>query len=881
MLGALLKGPEQPPWFKMKLFEDIRPDLVPSTDKSLLESHEIDLLDNFLKGKEELQAGDLVIADDNLDEESREYSRYEILTKYNEGRYSAVYIVAKQTCSDNEEVLDSTLYAMKTGLRKDSTSTRLRFKRELAVLKELKNANAMRCPRLIDSGRVCDRSYIVMSLLDRNVEKLKESVRGVFRPTSVYHLAAEALSAIEDLHVLGYVHRDIKPTNFCVGLAVAGVRLFLIDYGEAVKSGKNIRFAVPDAYSLPYMAIDAHKRATAKPKMDLEAWFYTFSELLYPHLLTWKQSHNETEIMAAKTKFWSNLPDSLTACSPQILETAKIVNATTDNIDYKGLRKLMDDARNSHLKGAPLTLEWVKEMPKVMPKRGEPITVAHDVESEMKSTRSVRGTKQKPLSAQQLQQQKQQQQPGHEKASYVDELRKSLTTSLVQRFRFRRKKKNLAAMIEKSAEETGSAETATPKDSVSSEPSAKPTSETKEPASTEKKSEGKETSIFQSLRKRKIKIGVPKKPAPVSSTEAVVTEKPADTSKVPEKAATTPAEGAESSGTAPATSSVEPQQTPAEGSTGTSQPATSGDQEGSLFHKFSMRVLRKKKVEEKAATGEEKLPQPEPTTSKPAEPSTVLQPEQKEGEKKPDTAVEEGKTEKRSQFLEKLKRYAKRKPVSSAKEEVPTPSTAVATPSPQTDTTPTTLTKTTPAPEEKSIRQSAKRLFRRMLSKKKKDAVEAGQTSAEKAAPVGEPVPVKDEAQKDSAAKVSDQKETTKTKEGVTAEEHTKEIEPKSGESAEKKTKEAPTTEIKSESAEKKAKESGSERGGADEKKIKEELSTEKKASDAPPADNKTRETENPEKVDELKTAEQSPATKKSSKIKKLWMIFRGKGENT
>lgn len=36
----------------------------------------------------------------SLDEESREYSRYEVLTKYNEGRYAAIYIVAKQTCTE-------------------------------------------------------------------------------------------------------------------------------------------------------------------------------------------------------------------------------------------------------------------------------------------------------------------------------------------------------------------------------------------------------------------------------------------------------------------------------------------------------------------------------------------------------------------------------------------------------------------------------------------------------------------------------------------------------------------------------------------------------------------------------------------------------------
>ncbi|RCN28504.1 hypothetical protein ANCCAN_25752 [Ancylostoma caninum] len=160
MPGALTKQPEQPAWFKQMLFEEERPDLTSKSGKSDLANEEVELLDTFMRGREEMMPGDLVISNDNLDEESREYSRYEVLTKYNEGRYAAIYIVAKQTCTDNEEVLDKCLYAMKVGLRKESENTVLRFKRELSVLRELKNAGVHHTPLLLDSGRVCDRYYI-------------------------------------------------------------------------------------------------------------------------------------------------------------------------------------------------------------------------------------------------------------------------------------------------------------------------------------------------------------------------------------------------------------------------------------------------------------------------------------------------------------------------------------------------------------------------------------------------------------------------------------------------------------------------------------------------------------------------------------------------
>ncbi|XGW12825.1 hypothetical protein V3C99_013461 [Haemonchus contortus] len=847
LLGALSKAPPQPPWFKMKLYEEIRPDLVPPTGRSLLESHEIDLLDNFLRGNEQLQAGDLVITDDNLDEESREYSRYEVLVKYNEGRYSAVYIVVKQTCTDNEEVLDSTLYAMKSGLRKDSPCTKLRFKRELQVLKDLKNGNAMRSPHLIDSGRVCDRSYIVMTLLDRNLEKLKESVKGTFRPTSVYHLAAEALSAIEDVHVLGYVHRDVKPTNFCVGLQVAAVRLFLIDFGETVKSGKTIRYATPDAYSLPYMSIDAHKRAVAKPKMDLESWFYTFSELLYPQLLTWKQSHNEAEIQEAKTKFWDNLPESLTACSPQMKEAAKMIKSITDKIDYNALRRLMDEARDSHLKGTPLTLEWVKKMPKVMPKRGEPINLAH-----VDTDQSTRSSKKK------------QKEKAQEKVSHVDELRKSLTMSLFQRFRFRPKKKKLSTMIANS--DAGSAESTSGEgqasDSVAVEPSEKPKSENVEPTPAQEKQakdEPKESVFERSIRKIRTRLkgtakpsestSSEKSPEPAKSTEpAAPQQRP---SSEPVKAAPAPSQSPPPVVTAATAGSTETAEARPKS---TSAPSPSSkEHEGTFFQRISLRVLRRKKTakppEEKVEAAEEKVPQQEPTTTKSSEKPPTPQSDRKEEPKKVEAEAqpaEEGKVEKRSQLLEKLKRYTKKKSPGTKEEVQPTATSSETTPVPQSDGSSAASAKAS-SDDDKSM---ARRLLRRFLSKKKKSPAESDQEGAAQGGSSKAPDSTKEGGQKDSGT--ADQKGSVREKES-------KGVATKTTDS-EKKAEEGGSTEKKTE---------GSLKAGQKGEK------TERKAVEAAAAGKKAE--GNSERSVEPTPPEQTPAPKKAGRLKMFWKRFKGK----
>ncbi|KAK6732391.1 hypothetical protein RB195_016649 [Necator americanus] len=533
MPGALTKPPEHPPWFKRMLFEEERPDMSSKCGKSDLENEEIELLDTFMREREDLIPGDLVIVNDNLDEDSREYSRYEVLTKYNEGRYSAIYIVAKQTCSDNNEVMDKCLYAMKVGVRKESSNTQLRFKRELAVLRELKAAGVLRTPYLFDSGRVCERFYIVMTLFDKSLEKLKENViGGVLRPSSVYHLAGEALAAIEEVHGIGYIHRDIKPSNFCIGVGTAAARLFLIDFGETVKNGKNIKYGVPDAFSLPYWAIDSHKKTAASPKIDVESWFYTFIEMLYPEILTWKKCQVEPEVLSAKIKFWEEFPQSVPNCPPQIAEAAKIINGATDKLDYNELKRLIEDAKNAFLNGAPLTLEWVKEMPKTLPKRGD--YLAQSGVEDKSSPKEAKAPKIKAAK---------ESKEVVEGSGNIDEW-KSAASTLMQKFRFRTRRKKISLPIAipmKDADTSTSTSTtadATAGLATAIPPEQKKSEKPEETPSADKKpvEEPKET-LFQRISFRKKKKPMKADTVQEQPKVQTATEKPEETPIVEKKGA--------------------------------------------------------------------------------------------------------------------------------------------------------------------------------------------------------------------------------------------------------------------------------------------------------------------------------------------------------
>ncbi|KAK6041639.1 hypothetical protein COOONC_20855, partial [Cooperia oncophora] len=96
----------------------------------------------------------------SLDEEDRKFNRYEVQLKYNEGRYTALYLISRQVCANNETVEKNTLFAMKTSIRPYSVNITLRMKRELRILNELKKAKCPYSPIVLDSGRVADLPFI-------------------------------------------------------------------------------------------------------------------------------------------------------------------------------------------------------------------------------------------------------------------------------------------------------------------------------------------------------------------------------------------------------------------------------------------------------------------------------------------------------------------------------------------------------------------------------------------------------------------------------------------------------------------------------------------------------------------------------------------------
>lgn len=105
---------------------------------------------------------------------------------------------------------------------------------ELAVLQKLSEATEHAC-RLLGCGRVPSRySFVVMTLLGRNLYELQRSLpQRRFNAPTTARMAIQCIEAIQALHGVGYIHRDIKPANFAIGLPPTQRTVHLIDFGLA------------------------------------------------------------------------------------------------------------------------------------------------------------------------------------------------------------------------------------------------------------------------------------------------------------------------------------------------------------------------------------------------------------------------------------------------------------------------------------------------------------------------------------------------------------------------------------------------------------------------------------------------------------------------
>uniref|UniRef100_A0AC35GLF8 Protein kinase domain-containing protein n=1 Tax=Panagrolaimus sp. PS1159 TaxID=55785 RepID=A0AC35GLF8_9BILA len=149
---------------------------------------------------------------------------------------------------------------------------------------------------VLDRGKAVDRfRFLIMKLVGKNLWDLRinhPSMR--FSLSTSLKAAEQCLMALEDLHRVGYLHRDIKPGNFATGREAANEQqlIYMLDFGLCRKfvgdqQDKDLRMpraTAPFRGTTRYASIAALKQIEQSRKDDIEAWLYMVVEWTKGHL---------------------------------------------------------------------------------------------------------------------------------------------------------------------------------------------------------------------------------------------------------------------------------------------------------------------------------------------------------------------------------------------------------------------------------------------------------------------------------------------------------------------------------------------------------------------------------------------------------------------
>lgn len=274
-------------------------------------------------------------------------SYYKIQCVINHGGFGSVYLVGTE----------ENLYCMKV---EPKTSKRKTLNFETKILRRVQNSSNF--PKFISNGSTYDFEFLVMEALGPNLKEIKENLpKGRFSKRFVGRLFVEMLDCIKVFHSYGYIHRDIKPQNFCCRLK-GDLPLCCIDFGVSKLYMDDRGRIIPDENTRTnvgtplFSSPNTLRKVKLSRRDDLISLVYSIIELS-GFDLPWKRCNNLYDIHTLKMKY--RLPELCRPLGSNFVAIGKYISEldvdTQPNYSY--IRKLA-------MEGSVRDFEWMNTYPK-------------------------------------------------------------------------------------------------------------------------------------------------------------------------------------------------------------------------------------------------------------------------------------------------------------------------------------------------------------------------------------------------------------------------------------------------------------------------------------------------------------------------------------
>lgn len=165
-------------------------------------------------------------------------------------------------------------------------------------------------PKLRTYGSEGNYNYIVIDLLGESLEKIKNNCCGSFSINMVLFVGIQMIQRIQEIHLKGIIHRDIKPDNFLINKNTN--KLYLIDFGLAKRyldnNNNHIKLSMNKGLvgTINYISINVHNGIVPSRRDDLESVFYVLLYIILGELPWRKQNNNHDDILREKINLTKN-----------------------------------------------------------------------------------------------------------------------------------------------------------------------------------------------------------------------------------------------------------------------------------------------------------------------------------------------------------------------------------------------------------------------------------------------------------------------------------------------------------------------------------------------------------------------------------------------
>ncbi|PAV70266.1 hypothetical protein WR25_24083 [Diploscapter pachys] len=218
---------------------------------------------------------------------------------------------------------------------------------EVAVLRRLQGKK--HACKFYGCGRNDKFNYLVMSLQGKNLADLRrEAPKQCFSLSTAIRVGVQILEALYGLHSIGFLHRDVKPSNFAMGRTSQTVRkVYMLDFGlarqylNAKGEIRSPRSAAGFRGTVRYAAVSAHKNKEMSRGDDLWSLFYMLTEFLQGQL-PWRKIKDKDEVGRMKDDV--NMDELLEDCPTELHQFAAHLKTLTyhDTPDYEYLESLLN-----------------------------------------------------------------------------------------------------------------------------------------------------------------------------------------------------------------------------------------------------------------------------------------------------------------------------------------------------------------------------------------------------------------------------------------------------------------------------------------------------------------------------------------------------------